>query len=163
MIFQCTSRSEKGSFSVRFQTPSQNCEEQLLASSWLSVCPSFCLSLCPHRTTRLPPDGLSWNLKLTFCFENLSRKFKFRLTPDEKSVKTNVYHVYHVCSFLLRMRNLSKLKRMSKHTLHSTFFFFINRAVYEIMWENIVEPDRAQMTIWRMRIECCTQTHTQNV
>jgi hypothetical protein len=25
-------------------------------------------------------------------------------------------------------------------------------AVYEIMWKNIVEPNRPQMTIWRMRI-----------
>jgi len=24
------------------------------------------------------------------------------------------------------------------------------------MWENTVEPDRAQMTMWRMRIACCT-------
>ena len=29
-----------------------------------------------------------------------------------------------------------------------------NRAVYEIMWKNIVQPDRPQITIWRMRILC---------
>ena len=29
-----------------------------------------------------------------------------------------------------------------------------NRAVYEIMWKNMVGPDRPQMTIWRMRIAC---------
>jgi hypothetical protein len=28
-----------------------------------------------------------------------------------------------------------------------------NRAVYEITWKNL-EPDRTQMTIWRMGIEC---------
>jgi hypothetical protein len=27
------------------------------------------------------------------------------------------------------------------------FFFFENRTVYEIMWKNIVEADRPQMTI----------------
>jgi len=26
--------------------------------------------------------------------------------------------------------------------------------VYEIMWKRIVEPDRPQMTIWRMCIAC---------
>jgi hypothetical protein len=26
---------------------------------------------------------------------------------------------------------------------------------YEIIWKNIVEPDRPQMAIWRMRIACC--------
>ena len=30
--------------------------------------------------------------------------------------------------------------------------FFLNRAVYEIMWKNYAELGRPQMTIWRMRI-----------
>jgi len=29
-----------------------------------------------------------------------------------------------------------------------------NRAVYEIMWKNIIQVDRTQMTTWRMRIAC---------
>jgi len=41
-------------------------------------------------------------------------------------------------------------------------FFSENRAFYEIMWKNIVQPDRPQMTIWRMRIACWIQTRTQN-
>ena len=32
------------------------------------------------------------------------------------------------------------------------FFFFANRGIYEIMWKNIVESDRPQMTIWRTRM-----------
>ena len=32
------------------------------------------------------------------------------------------------------------------------------------MWENVVQPDRPQMTIWRTRIACLRlQTHTQNM
>ena len=38
---------------------------------------------------------------------------------------------------------------------------FENRNVYEIMWINTVEPDRPQMTIWRIRIACWKQTDTQ--
>jgi len=30
--------------------------------------------------------------------------------------------------------------------------FSKNRTVYEIIWKNIVDPDRPQMTIWRKRI-----------
>jgi len=30
--------------------------------------------------------------------------------------------------------------------------FFVNRAVYEIIWENIAERGKPRMTIWRMRI-----------
>jgi hypothetical protein len=37
---------------------------------------------------------------------------------------------------------------------------FENRAVCEIMWKNMVEPDRPQMTIWRMRIACWTPKTT---
>jgi hypothetical protein len=44
--------------------------------------------------------------------------------------------------------------------------FFENRAVYEIMWKNIIEPDRPKMTIWPMCIACwipkATNTHTPN-
>jgi hypothetical protein len=33
-------------------------------------------------------------------------------------------------------------------------FFYENRAVNEIMWENIAEPERPQMIIRRMRTAC---------
>ena len=35
-----------------------------------------------------------------------------------------------------------------------------NRFVYEIMWKNIVELERLQMTIWRIRIACWTPKAT---
>ena len=47
------------------------------------------------------------------------------------------------------------------------FFLPENRAVYEIMWKNIVERGRPQMTIWRLRIACwitkATDTHSEYV
>jgi hypothetical protein len=48
------------------------------------------------------------------------------------------------------------------HILCSVTFFFENRAVYEIMWKNIVSPPHAtdDNTIWRMRIACWTATIT---
>jgi hypothetical protein len=48
------------------------------------------------------------------------------------------------------MRNVSdKSCRENKtHTLCSVTFFFVeNRAVYEIMWKNIVELEVPQMTV----------------
>ena len=38
--------------------------------------------------------------------------------------------------------------------MFNNFFFFENRAVFEIMWKIIVEPDRSEMTIWRVHIAC---------
>ena len=53
----------------------------------------------------------------------------------------------------------------SKHTFCVQCIFFENRAVYEIMWKNVVERGRTQMAIRRMRIACCipkaANTHSQ--
>jgi len=64
------------------------------------------------------------------------------------------------------MRNVSDKSCRENQNTYFMFhnFFFGNRAVYEIMWKNIVERGRPQMTIWRMRISCwitkATHTHT---
>jgi hypothetical protein len=44
-----------------------------------------------------------------------------------------------------------------------TFFFLENRAVYKIMWKNIAQRGRPQMTTRRMRIACwiTKATHSQ--
>ena len=39
------------------------------------------------------------------------------------------------------------VKDIKTHILGSITFFFENRAVYEIMWKNIAQPDRSQMVI----------------
>ena len=66
------------------------------------------------------------------------------------------------------MRNiLVKIVVENKTRLISDNFFPENFAVYEIMWKSIVETDRAQMTIWRMRLACWiprdTDTHSEYV
>jgi hypothetical protein len=33
-------------------------------------------------------------------------------------------------------------------------FFFENRAFYEILLKNIIQPDKAQMRIWRVSVAC---------
>jgi len=70
-------------------------------------------------------------------------------------------------SSVLLMRNVSGKscsENQNTHFMFNNFFSFENRAVYEIMWKNIVEAVRPQMTIWRMRIACwipkATNTHT---
>ena len=56
------------------------------------------------------------------------------------------------------------VKKIKTHVLRSASFFEYH-AVYEIMWENIAEPRRAQMAIWRMRTACwitkAANTHSQ--
>jgi len=69
------------------------------------------------------------------------------------------------------MRNVSDKSCTENQNTHFVFINFFsppeNRAVYEIMWKNIVERGRPQMAIWRMRIACwipnATNTHSQYV
>jgi hypothetical protein len=60
-------------------------------------------------------------------------------------------------SVLLRMRIVSDKSfkvNQKTHFVSRTFFFPENRVTYEIMWKNIVEPSRPQVTIWRMCNAC---------
>jgi hypothetical protein len=54
-------------------------------------------------------------------------------------------------SNFLRIRNISDkfAGKIKTHTsCYITIFFFQNRAVYEITWKNIVQPERPQMIIY---------------
>ena len=55
------------------------------------------------------------------------------------------------------MRNVSDKicsENQNTHFLFNNFFFFENFTFYEIMWKNIVQPDRTHMTICGMRLAC---------
>jgi len=56
-------------------------------------------------------------------------------------------------SVLLRMRNVSDKSCRENQNTHFVFSFFY-RTVDDVMWENILEPDGVQMTIWRMPTAC---------
>jgi len=61
----------------------------------------------------------------------------------------------------------TKLVEKIKTHMRSVTLFFDNRAIYEIMWKNIVERGRPHMTIWRMHTACwipkATNTHSEYV
>jgi hypothetical protein len=90
-----------------------------------------------------------------------------------KSGKNNGHYtwpvyLFDVCrSVLLVMRNVSdKSYRENQNTrfICNNFFFSPeNRSVYEIMWKNIAEPVKPQMTIWRMSIARCVPKATDTL
>jgi len=55
------------------------------------------------------------------------------------------------------------VQKIKTHILFSITFSPEIRAIYEIMWKNIVQPGRPQMTIWRMRIACCVTKATNTL
>jgi len=69
-------------------------------------------------------------------------------------------------SVIPRMKNVSDKSRRENRNTHF-FSSSENRAVYEIIWTNIVERSRPQMTIWRTSISRwipkATNTHSHCV
>ena len=69
-----------------------------------------------------------------------------------------VYLWQYLAEFFLKREVFQEKKgvveNIKMHIQCSNFFPPENRAVYEIMWKNTVEPDRPQMTIWRRRTAC---------
>ena len=51
----------------------------------------------------------------------------------------------------MRMFQTNVAERIKTHNFMSINVLPVNRAVYEMMWKNVVEPDGPQMTIRRMR------------
>ena len=73
-------------------------------------------------------------------------------------------------SVFLRTINVSDkccTENRNGYLMFNNYFFFENSAVYEIMWKNIVQPRRPQITMWRMRIAYwipkATNTHPEYV
>ena len=83
-------------------------------------------------------------------------------------MKTFTFMTISRC-ILLRMTNI--LDKGCRENQNTRFlfnnFFSENRAVYEIMSKNVVEPERPQMATWRMRVACwitnARDTHIQNM
>jgi hypothetical protein len=131
---------------------SQNCEERLLAPSYLVVRPSNNMKKC----------GSHWTDFREILYLSILRKFVAKIQVSLKSCKKNWYvtlRAFLITSrpVLFRMRNVSDkscIENQNTHFVFSNFFFFLNRSIYEIMFNNIVELGRPQMKIWRMCIAC---------
>jgi len=124
----------------------------------------------PHKKTQFQLDGFAWNFKFDY-FSKICREKSRYLKSDKNKwyfALRTIYIFIISRSVLLRMRNVSeKICRETRNTHFVFNFFFLNRAVYEIMWGNLVEPGRPQVRTWRMRIACwitkARDTHNQVV
>jgi hypothetical protein len=82
---------------------------------------------------------------------------------------TRLFKSYLAQFFLeWEMLQAKVVEKIKTHFMFNNFFFWGgNHSLYEIMWKNILEPGRAKMTIWRMRIACwipmATNTHSEYI
>jgi len=83
-------------------------------------------------------------------------------------MKTNV-HVWSYLAQFFPEREMLQTNAAEETITHilCSYLFPWKSCIYEIMWKNIVEPDRLHVTLWRMRIACwipkATNTHSQYV
>jgi hypothetical protein len=136
-LFRCVHKTAKSDYSLRLVRP--------------SVPPFVLPSVFPHGTTLLPLDGFSWDLIFKYfskiCWENSS----FIKIWHEQRVfymKTYVHLWQYLAEFFLEWEvfQTKAVEKIKTHLLLSVTFSK-NRAVYEIIWKDSVEPDRRQMKI----------------
>ena len=86
-------------------------------------------------------------------------------------MKTYVHLWYYIDEFFLKWE-IFQTNLKIKTRFISNNIFSENRVVYEVMWENMEQPYRPQMTIWhgaeKMQFACRItkakiQTHTSNI
>jgi hypothetical protein len=96
-----------------------------------------------------------------------AEKIQVSLKSDKNNDYTPMY-VYDISlNSLNHMSETNVVEKLETHILN-LIFFFENRAVYYIMWKNMVAPDRSLMTEYgaeKTRFACWitkarTQTHT---
>jgi hypothetical protein len=82
-------------------------------------------------------------------------------------MKTSVHFLSYLTQFLLEweMSQTELTEKIETHIFLSSFFF-LNHAVYEIMWK-YVESDRPHLTKWHIHVACwitkATNTHSECV
>jgi len=75
----------------------------------------------------------------------------------EGTLHEDQYTYLIVSVSVLRVRNILGEKcseNQNTHLMSSKFSFFENHVIRDIMWKNIVERGRPQMTIWCMHVAC---------
>jgi len=125
----------------------------------------FATCVRPHGKNRLPLDEFSWN----FIFEYYS---KIQDTSDKNNGhfpwrQMNIWQYLAQFSLEWKMFHAKHVEKIETHVFCSITFSEI-RAVYEVMWKNIVErcrPQRAPKNdayVWHAR-QLRLQTHPQNM
>jgi hypothetical protein len=84
-------------------------------------------------------------------------------------MKTIIHFVSYLAQFYLELGKFQAkvVQKIKTHFMFNNFFSPKIVLFFEIMWKNTVEPDKPQITVWRMRIAFwilkSTNTHSECV
>jgi hypothetical protein len=153
-------------FLLAFRRISKIAKKRLLASSCSSICLSVCMEQFGYHCSDFHEIGY-W-----IIFRKYVDKIQVLLNSDKINgyfICRSIYIYGHISRSSYWNEKVSDRncgENENTHFMFNKFFFSQNRAVYDITRKNTVQPDRPQMTTWRIRIACwipnATNTRTQN-
>ena len=121
-------------------------------SACLSVCPSFHVEKLDSHWTEF------YEILYLSVFRKAVQKIQVLLKSDKNNRYFTWRPMYIYDNIALISSYNEKCCTQNCREIQNTHFVFSkfveNRTVCEIMWKNTVQPDRPQMTIWRMRFAC---------
>ena len=123
-----------------FQALPKNCEKRLLTLS--------CSSVRPSAWNNSAPTGQIF-MKFDF-FRKSVKKIQDSLNSDKNNVYFTQGCMYTNDSISLNYSWNEKCYRKicrENQNIHFMFIFFRKQTPCEIMWKNVVEPDKPQLTI----------------
>ena len=122
---------------------------------------SFIMSVCPSLR-QLCSNWMDFHeIWYVSIFKKSARKIQVSLKSDRIMHILHKYQ-YTCLSYLTHffldwwMFQTQSVDKIKTHFMFNNFFFFLNRAIYEIMQKNITDKFRPQMTIWHLHIACLT-------
>jgi ABC-type spermidine/putrescine transport system permease subunit I len=127
------------------------------------------LVLCRPIVLRMKtvPDKSLKETRINFTFNNyFSFENRALCKIMWKTLKRSPLFLVICRPIFLRMKTVpdKSLKETRIHFTFNNYFSFENRVLYKIIWKNIIERRRSQLTKWRMRIAFwipkATNTHT---
>jgi hypothetical protein len=88
---------------------------------------------------------------------NVRIEYKNSKTGNSQvNMKTNTHFWSYLIQLFLQWKIPQiRVERKLKRVFYFQKLYFEHFSVYEIMWENVIEPERLRMILWRMRISRC--------
>jgi hypothetical protein len=118
-------------------------QKRPLASSRLSVCPSI-------WNTLASTGRIIMKFNISIFFYNLLRNFMYYLNLTQ--ITGTLFEDQYTFLIISRSVLLSWRNTLDQNCRENRNTFYVQNFFYGIMWKNIVESDRPQMTVWRMCI-----------
>ena len=99
-------------------------------------------------SVRMEHIGSLWTDFHELCYLKFYQKSVEKIQVSLKSDNSNGHFTSRRCHIYDKMLQAKVVEKIKIHFILNIFFPSENRTVYEVMWKNMAEPERPQMTIY---------------